>query len=181
TRDDCICPHALNAAGNGEPASTYLFEDCVLYNVIDGNARRIGASFETHEVLNWTFNRIDVLERAGAAIYSDHSDWAAVRNLRFIDYHDEVGRNHAIDMKIVKTGYSCQTGYRDERGSFDGLYFVGFRAPGGKIRLAGSDADHGFHDVRFYNCEIGGEPVDDPSDIETNDFVTGLRFITDGS
>src|SRR5690606_21779206 len=32
--DDCICPHALNAAGNGEIVSDgMLFENLVLYNV----------------------------------------------------------------------------------------------------------------------------------------------------
>ncbi len=66
SRDDCIAPHALNAAGNGENVSDkMLFENMVLYNVIDGNGIRIGASLETSEVRNWTFRNIDIVHRAG--------------------------------------------------------------------------------------------------------------------
>src|SRR5690606_30540829 len=61
TMDDCICPHALNAAGNGEAISEeMLFQDMVLYNYATGNGIRIGASFETSEVRDWTFRNIDV-------------------------------------------------------------------------------------------------------------------------
>lgn len=181
-RDDCICPHALNAAGNGEPSSTYLFEDCVLYNVHDGNAIRIGASFETQEVLNWTFRRIDVLyHERGAAIFADHSDWATVRNLRFIDFHDEDSSRPIIDMKIVKTKYSCNTGYKDERGNFDGLYFVNLQSPGGGISLQGFDSTHRFNNVYFYNCKIGKNMIDTPSDLAKRSNVDNLHFISDGS
>lgn len=182
TRDDCICPHALNAAGNGEQASTYLFEDCVLYNVTDGNAIRIGASFETREVLNWTFRRIDVLyHQRGAAIYADHSDWATVRNLRFIDFYDEhIGGKGTVDMKIVKGGYSCKTGYKDQRGNFDGLYFVNLQSPAGTIKLQGYDKTHTLNNVHFYNCKIGDNLIDSPNDI-THKYVENLNFTNDGS
>ncbi len=182
TDDDCICPHGLNAAGNGEPVgNNFLFEDCVLWQNGNGNCVRIGASFETSEVINWTFRRIDCIGHTGAAIFADHSDWATVRNLRFIDFHDEQSEGYTIDMFIKKTGYSCNTGYRDERGNFNGLYFVNVTSPGGGIRLAGHDADHKFNDVKFYNCRIGENVIDSLDDITINKYVTNVRFVTDGS
>jgi len=188
TFDDCICPHAHNAAGNGEPvANHYLFEDTVLWQTGWGNAIRIGASFETSEVLNWTFRRIDVINytEKGAAIYSDHSDWAAVRNLRFIDFHDEQAKGRTVDMRIDETTYSSRTGYRENRGSprgnYDGLYFVNLTSPGGEIRLRGYDADHKFNNVHFYNCKIGSNKIESVDDITINEYVTNLHFVTDGS
>ena len=177
SRDDCICPHALNAAGNGEVVSQdMLFENLVLYNFYDGNAIRIGASFETSEVRDWRFRDIDVVRRKGAAIYADHSDWATVRNLVFENFVDESAHGNSIDMRIDKTGYSCQTGYRDERGRFDGLYFLNMRTSGAAIVLKGFDREHGFDNVVFAGCWIGDRPVQGRADIQTNEFVTNLKF-----
>lgn len=182
TMDDCICPHALNAAGNGEePSVNMFFEDLVLYNVFAGNAVRIGASFETSEARNWRFRNIDVVHRRGAAIYADHSDWAVIRNLVFENFVDEVPGAYSIDMRIDKTSYSCQTGYRDERGAFNGLYFINVRSQGGKFLLRGFDEQHAFNNVVFARCSIGGEPVDGDGDVEVNEFVYGLRFLPEGS
>lgn len=182
TDDDCICPHALNAAGNGEPVGDhFLFEDCVLWQTGSGNCIRIGASFETSQVLNWTFRGIDCIGHTGAAIISDHSDWATVRNLRFIDVHDEQAKGWTVNMFIDKTRYSCNTGYRDERGHFDGLYFVNLTSTGGGIRLIGHDPDHTFNDVRFYNCKIGSSSIDSIDDLTVNEYVTDVSFYTDGS
>lgn len=181
TMDDCICPHALNAAGNGEPVgNNFLFENCVLYNVSTGNGIRIGASFETKEVLNWTFRNIYVLKHSGAAIYSDHSDWANVKNLRFINFYDEQGGS-VVNMFIKKTSYSCATGYKDERGNYTGLYFVNLVAPSGTITLNGYDATHKFKDVYFYNCKIGTNNIDSLSDLTVNSYVENVNFITNGS
>jgi hypothetical protein len=179
TRDDCICPHALNAAGNGEDVSdNLLFEDLVLYNVVDGNGIRIGASFETREVRNWTFRKIDVVERceSGAAVLSDHSDWAIVRNLVFQDFVDEGTTGYAVDIRIDKTRYSCQTGYRDERGAIDRLYFVDFKSMGGKFSLKGFDMEHEVANVLFAGCWRGEQPIANLSDIIANAFVTNVRF-----
>jgi len=176
TMDDCICPHALNAAGNGEePSDGMRFEDLVLYNEFTGNAIRIGASFETSEVRNWTFRNIDVVHRHGAAVYSDHSDWALVRNLVFENFVDEASHRNSIDMRIGKTVYSCQTGYRDARGAFDGLHFINMKSHGGGIRLRGFDEDHAFNNVIFTGCSIKGGPVK-AADVETNEFVYNLKL-----
>lgn len=181
TMDDCICPHALNAAGNGEVVSNnMLFDNLVLYNVFAGNAIRIGASLETSEVHNWTFRNIDMVHRHGAAVFSDHSDWAVVRNLVFQNLSDEVPKRFSIDMRIGKTSYSCQTGYRDQRGAFDGLYFINVRSRGGRFSLQGFDKEHGFKNVVFSGCRIADETVGDNDDIETNQFVNGVRFLPDG-
>src|SRR5262249_30040420 len=142
---------------------------------------RIGASFETSEVRDWTFRNIDVVQRrrGGCAVHSDHSDWAVVRNLVFENLTDEDAHGNAIDMLIAKTRYSCQTGYRDERGAFDGLYFLNFHSHGGKIALRGFDGSHGFQNVVLAACRIGSRPVDGPDDIVINEFINGLRFEAD--
>lgn len=182
SRDDCICPHALNAAGNGEVVSQDMqFEDLVLYNFYDGNAIRIGASFETREVRNWRFNDIDVVHRAGAAIYADHSDWATVRNLIFENFTDEPSHGNAVDMRIGKTGYSCQTGYRDERGKFDGVFFLNLRTSGAEIAMKGFDREHGFDNVVFADCWVGDRLLQSREDIQTNEFVRNLRFASDAA
>ena len=183
TNDDCICPHALNAAGNGEPvAKNYLFENLALYNVISGNGIRIGASFETSRVTNWTFRNIDVLaHRNRAAILSDHSDWATVENLKFINFHDEQAYNHSIELLIDSTRYSCFTGYKNERGHIDHLYFVNFTTPGGDIVMKGYDEEHQIKNIYFYNSYIGDSRIDDPSDLQTNSFISNLHFIEDSS
>jgi hypothetical protein len=178
SRDDCIAPHALNAAGNGEVVSdNMLFENLVLYNVVDGNGIRIGASLETSEVCNWTFRNIDVVHRAGAAVFSDHSDWATVRNLMFENVTDEATSLSSINMSIARTRYSCKTGYRDERGRFEGLYFKNYVSCGGKIVLDGFDRKHSFNNVVFAGCKIGDRLVRSADDIEANRFVLDLRFL----
>jgi hypothetical protein len=120
---------------------------------------------------------VDVVHRAGAAIYSDHSDWAVVRNLTFENFTDEQPLHNSIDMRIDKTSYSCQTGYRDERGRFEGLLFHNLRAAG-HIVLKGFDREHGFDHVLFADCRIGDKPLETPNDIESNKFVRGVQFLT---
>lgn len=177
TNDDCICPHALNAAGNGEPLSdNYRFEDMVLYNVLSGNGIRIGASFETERCTNWLFKNIDVLVHSGAAIISDHSDWATMENLWFVNFYDEQAHNKTIDFFIDSTRYSCFTGYKSGRGNMDKLRFVNLQSPGGEIRLRGYDASHTFNDVSFDNCRVGNSKIDDINDITVNGFVTNVSF-----
>ena len=177
TNDDCICPHALNAAGNGEPLSdNYRFEDMVLYNVLSGNGIRIGASFETERCTNWLFKNIDVLTHSGAAIISDHSDWATMENLWFVNFYDEQAHNKTIDFFIDSTRYSCFTGYKSGRGNMDKLRFVNLQSPGGEIRIRGFDASHTFNDISFANCRIGNNKIDDINDIAVNEFVTNVSF-----
>lgn len=177
TNDDCICPHALNAAGNGEPLSdNYRFEDMVLYNVLSGNGIRIGASFETERCTNWLFKNIDLLAHDGAAIISDHSDWATMENLWFVNFYDEQAHKKTIDFFIDSTRYSCFTGYKNGRGSMDKLRFVNMKSPGGAIVLRGYDASHTFNDVSFANCRIGSNQIDNVSDIVTNEYVTSISF-----
>lgn len=177
TNDDCICPHALNAAGNGEPLSNnYRFEDMVLYNVLSGNGIRIGASFETERCTNWLFKNIDLLAHSGAAIISDHSDWATMENLWFVNFYDEQPYKKTIDFFIDSTRYSCFTGYKSGRGNMDKLRFVNLQSPGGDIVLRGYDGAHTFKDVLFANCRIGKNQIDDINDISTNEFVTNVSF-----
>lgn len=181
--DDGFGWHALDAEANGQPPTeNALAEDCVIWNTRWGNGLRVGASMETELFKNITFRNIDVLEYAGAAIYADHSDWATCRNIRFENFFIETkgskGKASVIDMYIAKTRYSNKTGFRDARGRFDGLEFINVVAPAGTIRLRGHDADHAIENVLFRNCRIGGEPVDGPEDITTNEFVSGVKFET---
>jgi hypothetical protein len=180
TNDDCICPHALNAAGNGEPVSeNYTFEDMVLYNVLSGNGIRIGASFETEKCVNWLFKNIDLLAHSGAAIISDHSDWATMENLWFVNFNDEQAYKNTINFFIDSTRYSCFTGYKSGRGNMKNVGFINLNTPGGDIILKGYDENHVINDVRFYNCKIGDDIIDSRDDIVANDFVTNIQFFED--
>ncbi len=178
TNDDCICPHALNGAGNGEPAaSAYLFENLVLYNVLSGNGIRIGASFETAHVHNWTFKNIDVLAHtAGSALFADHSDWAKVENIRFVNFYDEQAYHPTIKFVIDSTKYSCFTGYKNRRGSMETVVFSNLRTPGGDIILHGFDQNHRIDSVYFINSYVGSDQIDGREDIVVNDFVGEVFF-----
>ncbi len=175
--DDGFGWHAVDARRNGEPPTeNCLAEDCVIWNTRWGNGLRIGASMETQLFRNITFRNIDVLEHAGAAIRSDHSDWALCENLRFENFVDEApGR--VIEVVIARTRYSNDNGYKDERGRIQGLHFKNVSSVGGDIVLKGHDATHGIDDVTFENCTIAGRPVRGPEDIVTNEFVTNLSFV----
>ncbi len=179
--DDGFGWHAVDAAANGEPPTRdCLAEDCVIWNTGWGNGLRIGASMETELFENITFRNIDVLEHAGAAIYSDHSDWATCRNIRFENFFIESrGRKGrpVINIYIAKTRYSNNTGFRDARGQYDGLAFINVAAPAGSsIKLAGFNADHRIENVVFRNCRRGDKPIDGPGAIETNEFVGQVKF-----
>jgi hypothetical protein len=177
TNDDCICPHALNAAGNGEPvARDYTFKNMVLYNVLSGNGIRIGASFETSKCINWLFENIDLLTHSGAAIISDHSDWATMENLWFVNFFDEQAYNNTINFFIDSTNYSCFTGYKSARGNMEKVRFVNLKTPGGGIVLKGYDQAHKINDIHFYDCTIGENQVNALSGISVNEFVTNIGF-----
>ncbi len=174
--DDGFGWHAVDGEANGQlPTEDCLAEDCVIWNTSKGNGLRVGASMETELFQNITFRNIDVLEHAGAAIYADHSDWATNRNIRFENFTDETTKQ-TVDIYIDKTRYSNSTGFRDERGHYDGLYFINLNSPGGDIRLRGYDAGHLIENVFFQNSFLGGLPIDGPEDIVTNEFVTGVTF-----
>lgn len=174
--DDGFGWHALDAAANGEPVTEdCLAEDCVIWNTAAGNGLRVGASMETGLFQNITFRNIDVLKHAGAAIYSDHSDWAWCKNIRFENFVDET-RGPTIEIMIAKTRYSNNTGYKDERGHYDGLHFINVTSPGGRIKLHGYDENHLINNVSFQNCYLGNNLVDSMDDITTNAFVKNVSF-----
>ncbi len=184
TNDDCICPHALNAAGNGEPAGeNYLFQNMVLYNVLTGNGIRIGASFETSNCRNWIFEDIDILAHnpKGSAIISDHSDWAMMEDLRFINFNIEKFSEKTIHFFIDSTRYSCFTGYKNERGNMNQVIFSNFNTPGGAVVLKGFDSAHVINNVYFHNYKSGNKTFNSPEDITTNEFVTNIHFLDDSS
>ena len=175
--DDGFGWHALDARANGEPPTRdALAEDCVIWNTAAGNGLRVGASMETQLFENITFRNIDVLQHAGAAIYSDHSDWATCRNIRFENFADETPEGKTIHVEIRKTRYSNDNGFRDERGRYDGLHFVNVTSPGGGIELRGFDEEHRIDNVTFENCMIGGNSVDGMDDVKVNEFVRNVTF-----
>ena len=174
--DDGFGWHALDAKTNGEPPTAdCLAEDRVIWNTKHGNGLRVGASMETQRFENIAFRRIDVLEHANAAIRSDHSDWALCKNIRFEHFTDESSAR-TVEIVIAKTRYSNDTGYRDERGRYEGLHFSHLTSPGGEIILRGFDANHRIDQVTFENCVIGGRPVASRADLVTNEFVTNVSF-----
>ena len=118
--DDGFGWHAVDAEANGEPPTeNCVAEDCVIYNTHAGNGLRVGASMETQLFRNITFKDITVLQHANFGIRSDYSDWATSENITFENFYIEKPGN-AINIKIEKTRYSNNTGFRDERGNKKG-------------------------------------------------------------
>lgn len=177
--DDGFGWHALDARANGQPTTrNALAEDCVIWNTGAGNAIRVGASMETELFEDVTFRNIDVLQHAGAAIYSDHSDWATCRNIRFENVINET-KGKLIHVAIAKTRYSNDNGFRDVRGRYDGLHFINVRSAGGSrssIELRGHDDEHRIDNVTFTNCHVGDDLVDGMDDLIVNRFVRNVTF-----
>lgn len=172
--DDGFGWHAVDAEANGEPPTQdCLAENCVIYNTHAGNGLRIGASMETQLFKNITFRNIDVLEHANYGIRSDYSDWATSENITFENFYIEKPKN-AINIKIEKTGYSNDTGFRDERGNIIGLSFINVQMAGGHIVLNGYDNDHAIRNVTFKSCMIEGRPLK-RDDVEVNEYVFNLK------
>ncbi len=174
--DDGFGWHALDAEANGQPPTkNCIAQNCVIYNTHAGNGLRVGASMETELFENITFKDITVLAHANAGIRSDHSDWAKIRNLMFEDFYiEQAGR--PIEIRIEKTKYSNSTGFRDERGQIDGLYFKNVVASGGNVILEGFDAEHLIRNVEFENVKVGDSLILREADIMVNPYVENLSF-----
>ncbi len=130
---------------------------------------------ETELFENITFRDIIALTHANAGIRSDHSDWAMVRNLRFENFYiEQPGR--PMEIRIEKTRYSNSTGFRDERGHIEGLYFDHLVASGGEIVLEGFSEEHLIRDVHFSSSYSEEKKISGPEDITTNKFVQNVSF-----
>lgn len=174
--DDGFGWHAVDAEKNGEPATkNCIAQDCIIYNAYAGNGLRVGASMETQLFKNICFKNITVLHYMNAAIRSDHSDWAICKNIKFENFYiEQPGK--AIEIKIEKTIYTNNTGFKDERGHFDGLYFKNIFAPEGKIILEGYDNKHLIENVYFNNVQLANKKIMSKDDLKINAFVKNIRF-----
>ncbi len=173
--DDGFGWHAVDAEANGEPPTeNCVADDCVIYNTHAGNGLRVGASMETQLFRNITFKNIYILEHAGYGIRSDYSDWATSENISFENFFIEKPGN-AINVKIEKTRYSNDTGFRDERGNIRNLNFINVQTSGGQIILHGFDEQHAIKGVNFRNCKTNGVPMR-LEDVEMNDYVFDVKF-----
>lgn len=178
--DDGFGWHAVDAKNNGEPVTeNCLAEDCVIWNSTAGNGLRVGASMETGLFQNITFRNIDVLSHVNAAICSDHSDWTWCKNIRFENFNDESGSSQFVDIAIAKTRYSNDTNYKDERGHYEGLYFINLKTLNGKISLKGFDREHLIDKVSFQNCQVGKKLITRVEDLSLNEYVTNISFSTE--
>ncbi|MEM9887543.1 MAG: glycosyl hydrolase family 28 protein [Bacteroidota bacterium] len=174
--DDGFGWHALDAEANGEPPTrNCLAENCLIYNAHAGNGLRVGASMETQLFEDITFRDITVVAHKNAGIRSDHSDWAKCKNIRFQNFYIEQA-SRPIEIRIEKTRYSNSTGFRDERGHFDGLYFENVQASGGNIVLEGFDSTHLIQNVFFTDCYHDGLPLANTTQLMLNDFVRNTNF-----
>lgn len=174
--DDGLGWHSLDAEIYGEMITeNALADNIVIWNTSAGNGIRIGASMEGQMWRDITIRNTDILQHAGAGIYSDYSDWAWTSNLRFENITIEKPSN-PINFYIQKTRYSNLTNYLDERGNIDGLLFENVVMKGGQIRLAGYDAAHQISNVRFNQCVNAGVPLDSLSQLTLNAYVTDVAF-----
>lgn len=174
--DDGLGWHSLSAEDNGESITERVLADnIVIWNTSFGNGIRIGASMEGQLWRDITIRNVDILQHAGAGLYSDYSDWAWMRNLRFENITIERNTN-PINFRILKTSYSNATGFLDERGHFDGLLFQNVVMNGGAITLQGFNATHRIDHVRFNGCTNAGVPLTSVSQLSVNSSVTDIAF-----
>jgi hypothetical protein len=105
----------------------------------------------------------------------DHSDWAHLRNIGFQDFHNDTPKPLA-NIAVAKTGYSNNTGYRDERGQISGLVFKDSTSTGGGISLRGTDDEHAIRNVLLLNCRIKDKPIAAAQDLALAKHVLDVRF-----
>ncbi|MFO7871087.1 MAG: hypothetical protein R6V03_06605 [Kiritimatiellia bacterium] len=108
-----------------------------------------------------------------------HGGVGHIYDLRFEDIRIEGPLARFIDVRMKRNPWSIQEG---EWGRFRGLTFRNIVAEGPvrwPSRLLGHDADHRIDDVSFENLRIGGRRIAAAADLdlETNEFVRGLRFV----
>ena len=174
--DDGFGWHALDAEKNGQPdTKNCLAENCVIYNAYAGNALRLGASMETNLFENITFKNLTLLEYVNAGIRSDHSDWATFKNVRFKNIYIEKNKR-PIEIRIEKTGYSNNTGFKNERGHFENLTFENVYMNGGSIVLEGFDQNHLIKNVTFKNSFNKGRRINNKNELGINEFVKNITF-----
>jgi len=176
--DDGLGWHGIDARENGEMITeNALAENIVIWNTFAGNGIRIGASTEAQLWRDITLRNIDILEHANWGLYSDHSDWAWIRNLRFENI--TIKRNRTpISFYIAQTRYSSvnDTRFLDERGHYDRLVFENVVMNGGEIRLAGHGPRNRMNHVRFNQCFNAGVPITSTDHLVLNDYVTNIAF-----
>lgn len=174
--DDGFGIHAVDAVTFGEPPTQHCrFENCVIWNEHAGNGLRVGASTETSEITNIVFCSIHVLNCINHAIMIDHSDWAALQHIVFDRFHNDTSKPLA-NIFVGKTHYSNSIGYRDQRGTIEGLEFRDCTSSGGDVILRGFDADHDVRGVRFVNLRIRDRPVTSVEDLTIGKFVHDVQF-----
>lgn len=174
--DDGFGFHAVDAVVHGEPVTqNCVAERCVIWNEYAGNGLRIGASTETSEMSNITFRSIDVLHTKNNAIMIDHSDWAHLQNITFHDFNNDTPKPLA-KIAVAKTGYSNNTGYRDERGQISDLRFREVRSTSGGISIRGFDDEHCVRGVQFHDCWIANKPVRTTKDVSLGPHVFDVQF-----
>jgi hypothetical protein len=174
--DDGFGIHAVDAVTFGEPAtSNCLAERCVIWNEFAGNGLRIGASTETSEIRDITFRNVDVLHCINNAIMIDHSDWAKLRRIVFDDFDNDTPQPLA-NIAIMKSFYSNDTGYRNERGMIEDLLFHNVRSAGGGITIRGADNNHAVRGVRLANVVIQDKLVRAPGDLSIGPHVYDVSF-----
>ena len=100
---------------------------------------------------------------------------AMCKNIRFENFYIYKPKR-PIEIRVEKTGYSNNNGFRDERGHFDGVVFDDVISNGGRIVIAGYDEEHLIKNVIFKNCINGGQRVSNMDMIKTNEYVKGITF-----
>ena len=104
-----------------------------------------------------------------------------VRNLVFENLTDESRQETPSTCGSERPRIRCQTGYRSERGSFDGLYFLNVRSLGGKFSLKGLTQIISLTNVTMAECYIGDNLLKNRQAIQANEFVEEPRFLSDSS
>jgi hypothetical protein len=200
--DDSLVIKGITRRGATEskPVQRVLFEGCVVWNDW-GRALEVGAETSAPEMTDITYRDIDIIRTSFIALDIQHSDRAAIRNVRFEDIRLEVDdvcldpliQNGPDDkypaqpkvfvprllvVEIKKTGVSRD----DQRGTAEGVTVRNVSVTGKPFPtslLHGFDAEHQVKGVIIENLRINGKGVKslEEAAVKVDPFVQDVKIV----
>ncbi|MBR3942413.1 MAG: hypothetical protein IKJ55_03560 [Clostridia bacterium] len=194
--DDGFGWHTLRARDTKEaPTRNIRANNNTIYNTTAGNGIRFGSSMETNLWENVEIYNTYVLKTKGNAVMLDIQDWAWVKNIHIenVFVENAPGKN-LLHIQVLADVYSndVELNYsyekEDYRGHIDGVTVKNIYAEAGAgVIVTGWDKDHLVENVHLKNICVAGDPIENASEVTTNEFVRNLTVtagetapVTDG-
>lgn len=181
--DDGFGWHTLRARDTKEaPTRNIKANNNTIYNTTAGNGIRFGSSMETNLWENVEIYNTYVLKTKGNAVMLDIQDWAWVKNIHIenVFVENAPGKN-LLHIQVLADVYSndVELNYsyekEDYRGHIDGVTVKNIYAEAGSgVIVTGWDKDHLVENVHLENIRVAGDPIENVSEVATNEFVRNL-------